>query len=71
VVAWDKNFDHVIKKNKQCEKYNKVASLPVSILLRDISILGVSISLSVLKGCKKDEDKDNISVRTEPYMSPT
>lgn len=66
-----RKFRSCHKKKKECKKYNKVASLPVSILLRDISILRVSISLSVLKGCKKDEDKDNISVHTEPFMSPT
>lgn len=57
------------KKNQERNKYNEVATLPVSIPLSDIFVLPISIPLSALKGYQKDEDQDNINVHTELTMS--
>jgi len=57
------------KKNQERNKYNEVATLPVSIPLSDIFVLPISIPLSALKGYRKDEDQDNINVHTELTVS--
>ena len=64
-----RKFQLCHKKNQERKKYNEVATLPVSIPLKDVLVLPVSIPLTALKGYRKDEDQDSIDVRTDLTVS--
>ena len=57
------------KKNEERKKYQVATTLPVSIPLRDVSVLPVSIPLSALQGSQKDEDGTQNDCFTELTVS--
>ena len=52
------------KKNEECKKYHCVTSLPVSISLKDVSVLPVSIARSAL-----ESDDSRMDVTSEMTVS--